>query len=265
MKISVIIPVYNSSSTIIKCLESVNHQVIESANIDIEIIIVNDGSTDDTLHKINIYKSKVANNITIFSKENGGVSSARNLGINKSTGEWIAFLDSDDIWMKDKIQKQIDIINNIRDVNFIGCARNNEKLSILGKSIEYIYEATCNDLLLKMFPQTSTALVKKSTLDSVGYYNESMTHSEDGELWIRICSIGGFYYLPESLVLTGDGKENFGESGLSSNLKKMHQGTIKMLQIAHDNKIISKSEFFIFNIFYHLKYIRRVLMVKMRK
>lgn len=264
MKISVIIPAYNSSETIIDAIQSVESQVLLEKNIAIEIIIVNDGSSDCTERVVSDYIKHCKSNIKLYSKINGGVSSARNLGIMKATGDWIAFLDSDDIWLENKIQNQIEIINKYSNVNFIGCARNNEKLTILGRDIEYIYKAKCDDLLLKMFPQTSTALVKKSILDEVGYYDETMTHSEDGELWIRICSKGGFYYLPESLVLTGGGKENFGASGLSSNLNKMYEGNIKILGISLKDKRITYSKYILLRFFYFIKHVRRLLIVKIR-
>ncbi|WP_318503684.1 glycosyltransferase family 2 protein [Photobacterium leiognathi] len=263
MKISVVIPAYNASSTIIKTISSARNQVFIDS-VDLEIIIVNDGSTDNTEHLVRDYMSNNSGNIVIINKDNGGVSSARNLGIKKSTGEWVAFLDSDDEWLPNKLQKQIEIIKSTHGVNFIGCARNDEDLSILGRKIETLYEASCNDLLVKMFPQTSTALVRKDILNSVGYYNETMTHSEDGELWLRICAKGGFYYLPNSLVVTGNGKENFGHSGLSANLNKMYIGNIKILNIALKNKIIPYWKYFILRVFYSLKHLRRVLIVRSR-
>ncbi|NVP03315.1 glycosyltransferase family 2 protein [Photobacterium damselae subsp. damselae] len=263
MKISVVIPAYNSSSTIIKSISSVkNQKLIDST--DLEIIIVNDGSTDNTEYLVREYISNNSGNIVIINKDNGGVSSARNLGIKESTGEWIAFLDSDDEWLPNKLQKQIDVINSTHGVNFIGCARNNEVLSVLGRKIETLYEASCHDLLVKMFPQTSTALVRKDILNIVGYYDETMTHSEDGELWLRICAKGGFYYLPNSLVMTGNGKDNFGHSGLSANLNKMYHGNVKILKMALQNKIISYWKYFILRIFYGLKHLRRILIVKSR-
>lgn len=264
MKISVVIPAYNASSTIVTAIQSVQNQQLVD-NINLEIIIINDGSLDNTEEIVKDYISDGSDNIILISKNNGGVSKARNIGIKEASGEWIAFLDSDDEWLPNKLQRQIDIIKCTTGVNFIGCARNDEVLSILGRKINQLYLASCNDLLLKMFPQTSTALVRKSILDLVGYYNETMTHSEDGELWIRICSKGGFYYLPESLVITGGGKDNFGESGLSSNTRQMHLGTLKILTISRDNNIISFFKYLILNIFYHIKYIRRLLIIKMRK
>lgn len=267
MRISVIIPAYNSEKTITDAIRSIDNQVIDDKiEIEIEIIVIDDGSTDSTQSLANSYKiSSSYTQLRVYHKTNGGVSSARNYGLKISSGEWIAFLDSDDKWLPNKLQRQLDIIKNNPNIKFIGTARNNERLSILGRKINTLYEASVNDLLIKMFPQTSTALVKKDLLDLVGYYNEKMTHSEDGELWIRLCQHGGFYYLPESLVITGNGKKNFGESGLSANLKKMQHGTMLMLDICYKNSVITSwYKYQLLRLFYKIKYWRR-LIISMRK
>ena len=91
-KVSVIIPVYNVEDYIDRCLKSVIEQTLE----DIEIIIVNDGSTDDSKKIIEKYINQYPNKIIYLEKENGGLSSARNFAIPYAKGEYIAFLDSDD-------------------------------------------------------------------------------------------------------------------------------------------------------------------------
>lgn len=97
--ISIIIPVYNASKYIEKCLESIINQTYQS----IEIIVINDGSKDNSLEILNEYASK-DNRIKVIDKENGGVSSARNLGIDKATGKYIMFIDSDDYIEKDMLE-----------------------------------------------------------------------------------------------------------------------------------------------------------------
>lgn len=265
MNISVVIPAYNSRLTILQALDSVYSQIVKSY-VKFEVIVVNDGSTDDTLNLLDNYIAKnLVENLYVYTKLNSGVSSARNLGISVASGEWIAFLDSDDIWLPNKIQLQIDVIETVPDVNFIGCARNNERLSILGRKVDLLYNASVDDLLLKMFPQTSTALVRKELLNQVGGYNEKMTHSEDGELWIRLCRFGGFYYMPESLVFTGNGKGNYGVSGLSANLKKMQEGSLNILDICYMNGTIpSWLKYQTFRLFYILKYWRRLFAIKVK-
>lgn len=112
-KISVIIPVYNTEKYLKKCLDSVANQTFQ----DIEIIIVNDGSTDNSEKIILEYKNKLPEKVKYFKKENGGLSSARNYGIEVSSGDYIIFLDSDDYIKLDLfeqllpyIQKNIDLI-----------------------------------------------------------------------------------------------------------------------------------------------------------
>lgn len=262
MKISVVVPAYNCAKTIIQSLESVKHQIVDPG-VEFEIIIVNDGSTDNTLDVINGFLQRNKNlNARVYTKVNGGVSSARNFGISHSTGEWIAFLDSDDSWLKEKTQSQVSFINAHPNINFIGCSRNNETLSLWGHKIDKIYQAKVDDLLFKMFPQTSTAMVRKATLEEVGFYREDMTHAEDGELWIRICHAGNFYYMPNSLVSTGDGKHNYGESGLSANLSEMHKGTMTMLRYSYENNIISSTvKYYLFCFYYNFKYLKRIVYV----
>ena len=101
MKVSVIIPVYNVENYIEKCLESVINQTID----EIEIIVVNDGSTDLSKERINKYLNKYKDKIKYLEKENGGLSSARNYGMKFATGEYIAFLDGDDYIELDAYQK----------------------------------------------------------------------------------------------------------------------------------------------------------------
>ena len=112
-KISVIVPVYNNEKYIGKCIESILKQKMQ----DFEIIIVNDGSTDDSEQVINKYLTLYMDKIKYYKKENGGISSTRNFGINKATGDYICFVDSDDYISDDLfekldkyIHKQIDII-----------------------------------------------------------------------------------------------------------------------------------------------------------
>ena len=97
--ISVIIPFYNEKNYFDECINSVLNQTYQN----IEIIIVNDGSDQIYIDKLEKIKFKYPEKIRVFNKKNGGVSSARNLGIEKSKGEYIAFLDADDIWLPFKL------------------------------------------------------------------------------------------------------------------------------------------------------------------
>lgn len=114
-KISVVVPVYNTAQYLNKCLDSIINQTYQ----DIEVIIVNDGSTDNSQKIIDEYKEKYPEKVKSLNKENGGLSSARNCGIELATGEYIAFIDSDDyidIELFDKLKNEID--KNIDLVKF---------------------------------------------------------------------------------------------------------------------------------------------------
>lgn len=262
--LSIIIPVYNASKTILHCLDSVVKQ--DDFKLKKEIVIINDGSTDDSEFLIKMFMLKYPEVLIKYQyKENGGVSSARNLGIELAGGAWIAFIDADDIWLPNKLSSQFKVIqSSIYNIDFIGCARNDEVLSILGKKITSLYKASVTDLLIKMFPQTSTAIVKRDLLIKVGCYDENMSHAEDGDLWLRICNCGDFYYMPESLVITGSGKHNYGESGLSGNLAAMHQGTMVTINKMLSANNISNTKALVFKIFYQIKYVRRLIIVFLR-
>ena len=92
MKISVIVPVYNVENYLEKCLNSLVNQTLE----EIEILVINDGSTDDSQKIIEVFQSKFPQKIKAFYKENGGLSDARNFGIDRASGNFLAFVDSDD-------------------------------------------------------------------------------------------------------------------------------------------------------------------------
>ena len=100
VKVSLIIPIYNSQDYIARCLDSLLKQTLE----DIEIVCINDGSTDKSLEILEEYSKKYSN-IKVYSKENGGCGSARNMGIDNAEGEYIEFVDSDDILEQDAVEK----------------------------------------------------------------------------------------------------------------------------------------------------------------
>ena len=118
-KISVIIPIYNVEEYLEECILSVINQTIGFEN-NIELILVNDGSPDNSESICLKYKEKYPNNINYIKKENGGVSSARNLGLENAHGEFINFLDSDDKWEKNVFKKALKMFEKHNDIDVIG-------------------------------------------------------------------------------------------------------------------------------------------------
>lgn len=262
--ISVIIPMYNSKDTIQRAIESIiNQTYIEP----IEIIVVNDGSEDgcEKIVEEMILNNKTNRVINLINKLNGGVSSARNIGIKEAVGEWIALLDSDDIWLPEKLQKQVNEIEENSDIKFIGTNRNSDVYSFFRKSDRRIYSLKVKEIIAKWHPHTSTALINKEILLKTNLYDETRTHAEDGDLWLRIAQFCDLYVLNENLVYTGGGKRSFGESGLSANMPKMYQGEMLALKGAKNRNQINFIEYIGFCCWLTLKYYRRILIVKSLK
>ena len=260
--ISVVIPMYNSERTIILVLDSINKQT--AREFIREIIVVNDGSTDSSLELVSNYKMTSAIPISIINKTNGGVSSARNIGMLNAHGDWIAFCDSDDIWLSDKIATQVKIVNGLAqktNIDFIGGNHRKNELRILCKTIRKIHKANIVELCIKMFPQTSTVIMKKSIYDSIGGFDESQKYAEDGNYFLKIASKYDCFYIPKQLVIYDGGKREFGASGLSGNLRGMHEGNLKNLKDLRINKSISGSFYCLMYLYFWLKYCRRFLII----
>lgn len=259
--ISVVIPAYNSSATITNCISSVINQTRE--DLISEIIVVDDGSIDNT---VDVIKNTISDNrVRIIRKANGGVSSARNTGIKASCSEWIALLDSDDVWLPKKIERQIDMINKHPNIEFIGCNRNDEQIRIGTRVSDDLYSLSLNNLLYKIWPHTSTALIRRSVLDEVGLFDENMKYAEDGNMWIKICINHPLYYIAESLEVAGGFKFQYGEKGLSSNLKGMYDGNVENLKWLKANSYLNGFSYLFWRFYFWAKYIRRIIVVKLRK
>jgi glycosyltransferase involved in cell wall biosynthesis len=178
--ISVVIPVYNRPKLVKRAIIS----LLEQSHKADEIIVVNDGSTDNTLEVLKGFKE-----IKVITQKNMGVSSARNRGIKESSHEWIAFLDSDDIWHKDKLKKQVEFHNKNPHILFSHTQEEwiRDDKVIKQRSIHQKPKGFCFDENLnfcKIAP--STVMIEKKLLKDVGYFDESLEVCEDYDLWLRI-------------------------------------------------------------------------------
>ena len=201
INVSVIIPTYNRVKFLPACINSVLKQSIPVE----EIILVDNNSSDGTVNYIRD-KFKM---VRVLIERNKGVSFARNLGILNSKNNWVAFLDSDDEWMPDKIQKQIELIKRLNyKVNFIHTnekwVRNNIILNQKKKHAKkggYIFQ-DCLDIC-KISP--SSTLIKKSLFDQYGLFNTKFKVCEDYELWLRFTSKIEIGYINEVLIKKNGG------------------------------------------------------------
>lgn len=262
-KISVVIPMYNSEKTIISALNSIKNQT--AVEQILEIIVVNDGSIDNSLKIVKKYSEDNKNiPIRIIDKPNGGVSSARNEGMKVAKGDWVALIDSDDEWLPKKIEIQMKTIQENSNIDFLGGDIDDKGLKILWKKINGLYKTSVKDVCLKMFPQTSAVIFKRSIFEEIGGYDENQSYAEDGNYFLKICANYNYYHLPIQMVYYGAGKPGFGFSGLSANLEKMYEGNVKNIKELKRNSIISSRFYAFLRVFYWAKYIRRIAITKFK-
>lgn len=181
--VSIIIVTYNYEKYIRYAIESAMMQNYPNS----EIIVVDDGSTDNTEGVISSYLDK----ITYIKKENGGVASARNVGVKASKGKYISFLDADDLWIHDKIQLQVNYMEHNKHIMVCSgdTASFNEK-EVFQKSMKKdlkVYEGKIFDkLLIQNFVINITTMIRKEVLEEVGLYDEELKIAEDYNLYLRI-------------------------------------------------------------------------------
>lgn len=194
--VSVVIPAYNAAEYVAQAVRSVLAQTFT----DWELIIVNDGSTDDTAERVVPFLSDPR--ILLYTQENGGPASARNAGIARSSGPFIALLDADDYWLPTKLEKQLAIMANWPDVGVCGNGR--VHVSPLGKPLRtFLGDGYCPRplprLLFKPLADMTTALIRRPVFERVGVFDESLRFCEDYEFWLRVGRYYGFYVIREPL------------------------------------------------------------------
>jgi glycosyltransferase involved in cell wall biosynthesis len=264
--VSIIMPAYNAAETIIDSVKSVFSQTFK----DWEIIIIDDGSKDDTLTVLDLFFKTLSENdlskIKLIKQINHGVSKARNVGLQTATGNWIALLDSDDIWMANKLERQMGILLENSKIDFLGANRKGEHYdSFLNIKFGLLTRLNPKNLLYKNFFPTSTVIFKREIIEEIGFFDENQKYCEDVNYFIKISHLKECYLLNESLVVTGGGGTHFQEKGLSSNLWAMQKGELSNLNYALNAKIISYFDFLLLFHFSFIKYFRRVWLVKIKK
>lgn len=192
-KVSVIIPVYNVENYIVKCVDSVVNQTLK----DIEIIVIDDGSIDDSIKKIeNRYSD---NRLKIFRKTNGGQASARNYGISKAKGEYLLFIDSDDFVSKNMIEKMYNRVIE-KDVDLVICDYYKLEENGNKEHIEMIpfYDKNNKNISVISMPGPVCKLIKSSifTKNSIKFLENYIF--EDNAVMPLVCALcNDFEYINE--------------------------------------------------------------------
>ena len=222
--VSVVIPVYNAEQFLGEALESVLAQTYEP----IEVIAVNDGSTDGSEDVLNKFSGRVK----CFRQKNGGEGSARNLGIAHASGEWIAFQDADDLWDPNKLEMQLSAASDQDDVIHTDMRRIDDSGHVLLESWNSTRDivhapATLLDMLVGCGVLMSTAVVRRRALENVGGFDgTNRWRCVDFELWLCLAATGhGFRYVDKPLA-----SYRLHDSNWSLDRKIMHRGEIYALR-----------------------------------
>ncbi len=204
--VSVIIPVYNRPEMVKSAIRSVLNQTYKN----LELIIVDDGSTDETGDNIKPFCSD--QRVKIVSLNHSGFAGfVRNRGVEHAKGKWLAFLDSDDIWLDEKLEVQLDYLNNHKDLLFIHSLEKwvREESVVSQKHRKHIKEGNLFETSLgKCEIGPSTVVMDRSLFWETGGFREDLEICEDYELWLRITSENLVGYINHVLVIKNGGHED---------------------------------------------------------
>lgn len=232
LKFSVVITSYNYGLYIRESIDSVLSQTYEN----FEVIIVDDGSQDGTKEIVSTYSSDTR--IKYYYQDNAGQPKAKNRGICESCGEFIAFLDADDMWMSTKLEKQLALFAD-PEVGVVYSRRKwidpdgveilaNERVLKRGKILNHIF--------VDNFVCFSSSVIRRSYLEQVGYFDESLPMGIDYDLWIRLASVCKFDFVDEPLV-----KYRTGHSNLSKNTMNRYECAQQIMRKNLSNPQIKSS------------------------
>jgi glycosyltransferase involved in cell wall biosynthesis len=201
-KVSVIIPTYNRAALLVEAVQSVMKQTYT----ELELIVVDDGSTDDTREAILPYLHR----IKYLYQERGGVSKARNYGIRVSHGEYIAFLDSDDLWLDKKLEVQVNFMEShssfvsytdeiwIRKGKRVNPGKRHRKYS------GWIFDKVLPLCIIS----PSSAMMRREVFDRIGLFDETLPACEDYDMWIRVAKHYPIHLIEQQLIVKRGGRED---------------------------------------------------------
>ncbi len=197
--VSVVIPAWNSAGTLPRAIDSVLAQTWEPR----EIIVVDDGGTDATPALLAGYGERVR----VFSQANGGPASARNRGLSEARGQYVAFLDADDHWLPEKLERQVALLDARPDIGF--CSTATRVVDTRGEWVrDWPCSSTAAPLLETLFMHgsavsgsTSGVLARRQLLLEAGGFDAGLRGFEDPDLWIRLAARTAYACVPETLTV----------------------------------------------------------------
>lgn len=218
--VDVVIPLYNSEEYIKETLLSIENQSVRPQ----KVIVVNDGSTDQSRTVVEKYMKESLMIIELINQKNLGRNAARNRGLKQSESEFVAFLDSDDVWHPNKLMRQMEICDKYPEIGLV--YTDFFTINIVGETVNPSFleaNPTFNplvgkggDLLFKgnvILGSASSAVIKKRVFDDIGQFDESLHAFEDWDMWLRIAENHSFYFIAQPLVgirkHAGNSQNNF--------------------------------------------------------
>ena len=252
--VSVVIPCFRCSATIGRAVASAARQSLLPA----EIILIDDASGDNTLATLRALRDTYGTDWikVIGLKENGGPAYARNIGWNLATGDYVAFLDSDDEWLPDKLLIQSRYLRQIPDIVLIG-----QIYPSFNRWKEQIFKVGKRSILARNFFWTSTVVVKKCVSER---FEESLRRCEDHLLFCMLTlSYDRSYYISDPLVI--EHKVPLGESGLSKSIIPMQIGNWRLYWVLLRKHYINAFSFCVLEIISTFKFILRPVMIMVWK
>jgi len=195
--VSVIIATHNRETLVTEAIDSV---LAQSTKVR-EIIVVDDGSTDNTRSRLSHYGSR----IRAFFQPNQGASRARNYGISEARGRWIAFLDDDDVWLREKIERQMQLARQEPNLQLIYCSDHAVDEQLQFRRTRHASHGNRGDVFEKLLVQnfifTSCVIARRDAIEQAGLMDPSLKFGEDWDLWLRIAARHSVDFVPEPLVL----------------------------------------------------------------
>lgn len=186
--VSVIIPLYNKESTVVRAIQS----ILGGSVLPDEIVVVDDGSTDDSLKALATVRSPL---LRVISQKNKGAAAARNTGIREASGELIAFLDADDVWLPDFLQTVLALKQDFPNAGLYGTAyavcQDGETISVSLPDIPpHPWKGVLDNLFALFLSRTpfnsDTVLIPRAVFDETGFFMEGETIGEDVQMWLNI-------------------------------------------------------------------------------
>lgn len=237
VELSIIIPVYNSGRFLRYALESVFKQTYKNY----EVIVVYRDSQDDSGEIIDSYRDR----INLVVQEGRGLASARNMGINVSKGEYIAFLDADDMWTPDKLDLQVKLLKEDYEIGLVFSDANIvnllKKTCLKGSCLFNMYRGyVFEKLFLLNFIPCCSVIVRKKCFNKVGFFDDELILGEDWDMWLRIAKHYKVDYVDECLAIYRIHSKNISrdsENMLKSKIKVWQ----KNIKIINSTKISPKT------------------------